>query len=131
VGSARATSRPRAPTTAARVPRQSTRRRWSSSTPPATTRPSSSRFNARWGVSWHSIRGHDRVVEELRRSLQQGRFPHALLFVGPEGIGKRSLARKLAQALLCEARSARELDPCEACPGCLQVAAGTHPDFLE
>jgi DNA polymerase-3 subunit delta' len=82
-------------------------------------------------VSWHSIRGHDRVVAELRQSLRQGRFPHALLFVGPEGIGKRTFARKLAQALLCETRGAADLDPCEACPGCLQVEAGTHPDFLE
>jgi DNA polymerase-3 subunit delta' len=82
-------------------------------------------------VSWHSIRGHDRVVAELRRSLEQGRFPHALLFVGPQGIGKRTFARKLAQSLLCEARPAEALDPCEACPGCLQVKADTHPDFVQ
>ena len=82
-------------------------------------------------MSWHSIRGHDRVVAELRRSLQQGRFPHALLFVGPEGIGKRTFAKKLAKSLLCEAQPAADLDPCEACPGCLQVEAGTHPDFIE
>ena len=61
-------------------------------------------------MSWHSIRGHDRVVAELRRSLQQGRFPHALLFVGPEGIGKRTFARKLAKSLLCEARPPEDLD---------------------
>jgi DNA polymerase-3 subunit delta' len=54
-----------------------------------------------------------------------------MLFAGPEGIGKRTFARKLAQALLCEVRPASDLDPCEACPGCLQVAAGTHPDFIE
>jgi len=82
-------------------------------------------------VSWHSIRGHDRVVESLRIGLREGRLPHALLFVGPQGIGKYSFARKLAQALLCEARPDRALDPCETCPGCLQVAAGTHPDFIE
>jgi DNA polymerase-3 subunit delta' len=82
-------------------------------------------------VSWHSIRGHDRVVEALRGSLRQGRFPHALLFVGPDGIGKRTFARKLAQSLLCETRAVADLDPCETCPGCVQADAGTHPDLIE
>jgi DNA polymerase III subunit delta' len=82
-------------------------------------------------VSWHSIRGHDRVVDSLVSSLRQGRLPHALLFVGPQGIGKRAFARKLAQALLCETRAATLLDACEQCPGCLQVEAATHPDFIE
>jgi len=82
-------------------------------------------------VPWHSVRGHDRVVDELRGCLAQGRFPHALLFVGPEGVGKRTLARKLAQALLCDRAPEAALDPCEACPACLQVQAGTHPDLIQ
>jgi DNA polymerase-3 subunit delta' len=81
-------------------------------------------------VPWHSLRGHDRVVTTLRRALAQGRFPHAFLFVGPEGIGKHSFALRLAQALLCERVPEAKLDPCGECPGCLQVMAGTHPDLL-
>jgi DNA polymerase-3 subunit delta' len=51
--------------------------------------------------------------------------------VGPEGVGKRTFATGLAQALLCERSSAAALDPCESCPSCLQVKAGTHPDVLQ
>src|SRR3954454_21414192 len=97
---------------------------------PTPTR-SSSGFAARWSVPWHSIRGHDRVVDDLRRALEQGRFPHAFLFVGPEGVGKRTFARTLAQALLCERAHESALDPCGVCPSCLQVMASGHPDVLE
>ena len=82
-------------------------------------------------MSWHSVRGHDRIVTSLRSKLRNGRLPHAFLFVGPEGVGSAPSAGKLAQALLCERNPEALLDPCESCPGCLQTAAGTHPDLLE
>jgi DNA polymerase-3 subunit delta' len=66
----------------------------------------------------------------LRRNLTQGRLPHAFLFVGQEGVGKNTFARRFAQGLLCERRREIDLDPCGACPPCLQVEAGTHPDLL-
>jgi DNA polymerase-3 subunit delta' len=53
------------------------------------------------------------------------------LFVGPEGVGKRTFAMTLAQALLCERSDPAALDPCGKCPGCLQVRAGAHPDLLQ
>lgn len=81
-------------------------------------------------MPWGPVRGHDRVVESLRRGLAVGRFPHALLFVGPEGIGKRRFAQRLAQALLCERNAIEQMESCGACPGCQQVEAGTHPDVL-
>jgi DNA polymerase III subunit delta' len=82
-------------------------------------------------MAWQNLRGHDRVVETLRSAAREGRFPHALFFVGPEGIGKLAFARKLAQAFLCETRPEVDLDPCGICPGCLQAEAGSHPDFYE
>ncbi len=81
-------------------------------------------------MPWNSVRGHDRIVASLRQSLTQGRFPHAFLFVGPEGVGKRTFALTLAQALVCERQPEADLDPCGTCPSCLQAQAGTHPDVL-
>ena len=80
-------------------------------------------------MSWHSVRGHDRVVESLRPGCGRDGFRTPCSFVGPEGIGKRTFARKLAQALLCETRPDAELDPCGTCPGCLQVAGGHASRF--
>lgn len=81
-------------------------------------------------MSWQGILGHDAVVEQFRRALARGRLASSFLFVGPSGIGKRTFAEKLAQALLCPMRPEAALDPCGECPSCTQVLAGTHPDLL-
>ncbi len=80
-------------------------------------------------MSWHGILGHDDVVDKLRRAVARGRLATSFLFAGPEGIGKRSFALKLAQALLCRERPEEALDPCGRCPACIQAAALTHPDL--
>lgn len=79
-------------------------------------------------MSWHGILGHDEVVAGFRQRLANGRLASTFLFVGPPGVGKRTFALKLAQALLCERIPEAALDPCEACPACQQVLAGAHPD---
>jgi DNA polymerase-3 subunit delta' len=56
-------------------------------------------------------------------------FPHALLIVGPRGIGKHALALNLAQGLLCESPRDDGL-ACGACADCRYAAGGTHPDLL-
>lgn len=81
-------------------------------------------------MSWEGIEGHDAIVEQFRRALERGRLASTFLFVGPEGIGKRSFALKLAQALLCQKNPAELLAPCGVCEACVQVNAGTHPDLL-
>ena len=80
-------------------------------------------------MTWHGIHGHDEVVEQFRCALTRRRLASSFLFAGPAGIGKRSFALKLAQALLCSTQPAEDLDPCGDCPPCVQVAAGTHPDL--
>jgi len=64
------------------------------------------------------------------RSILAGRasLPHAMLFVGGAGIGKRNLAMNLAQALLCETPRG-DGTACGTCASCQYFAAGQHPDF--
>jgi DNA polymerase III subunit delta' len=76
--------------------------------------------------SW-PITGHDNAVDQLSRAVQSGRVNHAYLFTGPTGIGRRTLARIFAQALVCQSpdRSSR---PCGECSACRRVPEGTFPD---
>jgi DNA polymerase-3 subunit delta' len=81
-------------------------------------------------VSWQHVRGHDRLARAFGHVYRRGRLGHAYLFLGPPGVGKRRFAGELAKALLCEGRAANVLEACDRCPSCLQMDAGTHPDFL-
>jgi DNA polymerase-3 subunit delta' len=74
-------------------------------------------------VTW-SLVGHDWAKDLLIDSLKAGRVAHAYLFTGPPQIGKTSLARTLAQALNCSQPDS----PCGACPSCVKIARGVHPD---
>ena len=80
-------------------------------------------------MAWHGIEGHDVVVDKLRRAIARNRLASSFLFCGPAGVGKRAFALRFAQALLCHARPAADLDPCNVCPNCAMALAGTHPDI--
>ncbi|HYK38780.1 MAG TPA: hypothetical protein VEU98_02075, partial [Candidatus Eremiobacteraceae bacterium] len=59
--------------------------------------------------------GNERVVAALRGALSQDRVPHALLFSGPPGIGKFTLARLFAQAANCEQLKDDSCGECDTC----------------
>jgi len=44
------------------------------------------------------IIGHESIVDVLRRQASSGRLSHAYLFVGPEGVGKSTVAREMLAA---------------------------------
>ena len=55
------------------------------------------------------IIGHEAPIELLQRARRSERLPHALLFQGPESVGKGTVARAMAAAMLCEAGAAQML----------------------
>ena len=63
--------------------------------------------------------GNERAKEILRRMLEQGRVPGALLFAGEEGLGKKLFAVELARAFNC--RSRRGVEACGECPACVRI----------
>ncbi len=58
------------------------------------------------------IIGHEKQKEILRKIISSGNIPHALLFSGPEGLGKKTMAMDLISSLL----QAKNLS--------------SHPDFI-
>ena len=75
------------------------------------------------------MRGQPQVERALRHALAQGRVGHALLFLGPHGVGKTRAARLLARALVCERGPAEQTFGCGACGPCRRAEAGSHPDI--
>ncbi len=68
--------------------------------------------------------GNDRVVASLRGMLAAERVPNALLFMGPRGIGKYTLAVMFAQAANCE--RLRD-DFCGECDICRKISRLANP----
>ena len=77
-------------------------------------------------MGFESFLGNRQVKENLTRSLKNNRISHFYLISGPTGSGKRTLARLLAAAILCQAPA----KPCLSCPACRKVMSGVHPDFI-
>ena len=76
-------------------------------------------------MAFSKIIGHRKQLEFLRLALASARLHHAYLFIGPQGIGKRTVALALAKALHC---SEAENDFCDGCGNCNRIAALNHPD---
>jgi DNA polymerase-3 subunit delta' len=78
-------------------------------------------------MGFSEFSGNDKIVAALRGTLRSGRVPHALLFTGPRGVGKFTLARMFAQAANCERLAD---DFCGECATCLRITHLAEPQKL-
>lgn len=93
-----------------------------------------------------SIRDQDQPIWLLKTLLRKGTIPHALLFTGIDGVGKRMAAMALAMACLCRngqldgkgpssqsttsSQPTNPSRPCAQCHSCRRVVSGNHPDVI-
>jgi DNA polymerase-3 subunit delta' len=76
-------------------------------------------------MSFASIIGHKKQLAMLRSGLSADRLHHSYLLVGPDGVGKSTVALALAKAIHCEDSSH---DFCGRCANCARISDGNHPD---
>lgn len=76
---------------------------------------------------------NNHVWQNLMERYRGSGLPHASLFLGNEGTGKRPLAYKLAKFLLCQSTEKQLTDNqifCDQCHSCKLMDAGSHPDYF-
>lgn len=77
-------------------------------------------------MGFDALLGNRQLKENLMESIGKGHISHFYLISGPEGSGKRTLAKLLAAAILCQGKGR----PCLHCTPCRKVMEGNHPDFI-
>src|SRR6202030_3834384 len=78
-------------------------------------------------MAFSEFLGNQQIVAALRGALRAQRVPHALLFAGPRGVGKFTLARMFAQAANCERLTD---DFCGECATCQRISLLADPQAL-
>jgi len=75
-------------------------------------------------LPWHAY-----PWELLQRAKQKNHLPHALLFLGVPGLGRKNLSVAFAHSVLCQ-NSNLQGDPCADCQNCHLIRAHSHPDLI-
>jgi DNA polymerase-3 subunit delta' len=78
-------------------------------------------------MSFKDIYGHDKQIAILQTTMARKRVPHAYLFYGMKGIGKRTTAVVFAKAINC-LEGEKAFDACDRCSSCRKIVHRNHPD---
>jgi len=76
-------------------------------------------------MSFATFIGNQHIRDGIQQALKNNSLPHAYIFYGPEGVGKRTLALILAKSLNC--LNLKD-DCCDKCNSCYKIDKGLHPD---
>lgn len=80
---------------------------------------------------FNAVKGNGALCRQLGEEIRKARFPHAHIIEGGAGFGKHLLAREIAMALACEARSDENAPlPCGTCRSCKRIKEGRCPDVI-
>lgn len=78
-------------------------------------------------MTFLDIIGHEQQILQMQSAMEQDRIPHAFLFRGPDGIGKKTIALTFAKALNCLKGAP---NACDSCASCRKADHGNHLDII-
>ena len=79
-------------------------------------------------MKFSDIVGHSHILKVLLSDVENGNYHRSYLFVGPEGIGKATIAKLFAMTMNCS--NFNGVDVCLTCKSCLGIQKGLHPDLI-
>lgn len=78
-------------------------------------------------VGFHTIIGHDEVIQHLQNAISTGKVSHSYILAGEPGSGKKLIASTFAMTLQCEEGW---IEPCQNCDSCKKAIGKNHPDII-